>query len=194
MPKEKFIRGFINTLDNIRDLSSCSRRKVGAILTNQDNEIITTGYNGTPRGVLNCDEGGCPRCNNPNVQSGIGYEYCLCVHAEHNAVLSAAKQGKSVKNSILYISDRPCLQCLKLIVQCQISEVYYRPDSVFVNANNEEIGILTEYKDHQRQYGMVYYVPMNKYERRLDIYEVEEEGIRLSQDYLPKTYNNMVPY
>ena len=177
-------------LDSVRSISSCSRRQVGAILTNMDNEIVTTGFNGTPSGTLNCDEGGCPRCSDNTVPSGVGYEYCLCVHAEHNAILSAAKQGKSVENTILYVSDRPCLQCLKVIVQCKIRAVYYKKDSVFLNANVEEIkllvrkhgggadddggGYLINYQEGEGPWGFLY---------NIYIHEVTDDTIRISKDY-----------
>ena len=193
MRKEKWVRHFINMLDSVKSVSSCSRRQVGAILTNMDNEIVTTGFNGTPSGTLNCDEGGCLRCADDTVPSGVGYEYCLCVHAEHNAILSAAKQGKSVENTILYVSDRPCLQCLKIIVQCKIRAVYYKKDSVFLNANIEEIkllvrkqggladddggGYLIGYEkegDSGSPYGFLY---------NIYIHEVTDDTIEISKDY-----------
>ena len=168
----KWVSYFINMLDAVKSNSSCTRRQVGAILTTSDNEIITTGYNGTPSGVLNCNEGGCLRCNNDNIPSGVGYEYCLCVHGEHNAILSAAKQGKSVKGAILYISDRPCLQCLKIIAQCQIETVYFKKDGVFINAHPEEIKLLVGRK-----------IAPDVWLRVIDIFEVTYKGIELSKDY-----------
>src|SRR5690349_11216537 len=73
-----------------RERANCLRRHVGAILV-ADQRIIATGYNGTPTGFPNCDEGGCQRCAHPErYAEGRGYDICICVHAEQNAVLQAA--------------------------------------------------------------------------------------------------------
>lgn len=102
------------------DQSSCSRRHYGAVLV-RDRQIISTGYNGTPIGYPNCDEGGCARCNDPFVESGKGYEYCACVHAEANAILLAARQGIATNGATLYVSsDLPCPLCLKELLQAGV--------------------------------------------------------------------------
>ena len=68
-----------------RERAACLGRHVGAILV-ADQRIIATGYNGTPTGFRNCDEGGCHRCAHPeDYPSGQGYDVCICVHAEQNA-------------------------------------------------------------------------------------------------------------
>ena len=77
-----------------RERANCLRRHVGAVLV-ADQRIIATGYNGTPTGFPNCDEGGCHRCAHPDdYAAGRGYDVCICVHAEQNAVLQAAKLGE----------------------------------------------------------------------------------------------------
>ena len=84
-----------------RERAACLRRHVGAILV-ADQRIIATGYNGTPTGFPNCDEGGCHRCAHPeDYAEGRGYDVCICVHAEQNALLQAAKLGYSVQGSAL---------------------------------------------------------------------------------------------
>jgi len=65
------------------------KRAVGAVIVN-DLRIVSTGYNGTPFGSLNCNEGGCERCN-ANVPSGQALDACLCIHAEENAVIEAGR-------------------------------------------------------------------------------------------------------
>lgn len=57
------------------------KRRVGCILV-KENRIIATGYNGTPRGILNCNAGGCPRCNQGTAKCGEALDECLCIHAE----------------------------------------------------------------------------------------------------------------
>ena len=75
--------------------SNCVKRKVAAVIT-LDRRIISTGYNGTPRGVRNCNEGGCPRCNS-FVEGGTRLDECLCSHGEENAIIQAAYHGISVR-------------------------------------------------------------------------------------------------
>ncbi|MCM8538943.1 MAG: dCMP deaminase family protein [Lentisphaeraceae bacterium] len=103
--------------------SSCSRRKVAAVIV-RNRQIVSTGYNGTPKGIKNCDEGGCPRCNS-TVKSGHGLADCLCCHAEENAIVQASKHGISVDGSMLYTTYSPCLLCAKMIINSGIKEVVF---------------------------------------------------------------------
>jgi dCMP deaminase len=103
--------------------SNCSRRHVAAVIV-KDKRIISTGYNGTPRGIKNCHEGGCPRCSS-NAPSGTGLEECICSHGEENAIVQAAYHGISVKDSTLYTTFSPCLLCAKMIINAGIREVVY---------------------------------------------------------------------
>ncbi len=115
---------FIEVAKLVAKKSSCIRRQTGAVIV-KDNMIISTGYNGTPRGVKNCKEGGCERCNSPGVQSGSNLHECLCVHAEENAIVQAAYQGISTKAAALFTSLCPCLYCAKTIVNAGIRKVFY---------------------------------------------------------------------
>lgn len=103
--------------------SNCMKRKVAAVIV-KDKRIIATGYNGTPRGVKNCSEGGCPRCNSVE-PSGKGLEECLCSHAEENAIVQSAYHGVSIKDSGIYTTFSPCLMCTKMIINGGIKEVVY---------------------------------------------------------------------
>lgn len=103
--------------------SNCIKRKVAALIV-KDKRIISTGYNGTPRGVKNCSEGGCPRCNAIDV-SGKGLSECLCSHAEENAIVQSAYHGVNIKDSVLYSTFSPCLICTKMIINAGIREVVY---------------------------------------------------------------------
>lgn len=103
--------------------SNCSRRHVAAVIV-KDKRIISTGYNGTPRGIKNCFEGGCPRCNS-DTPSGHKLEECLCSHGEENAIVQAAYHGIAVKDSTLYTTFSPCLLCAKMIINSGIKEVVY---------------------------------------------------------------------
>lgn len=103
--------------------SNCSRRQVAAVVV-RDKQIISTGYNGTPRGIKNCSEGGCPRCNS-DIPSGEGLHQCLCSHAEENAIVQAAYHGIMLKGATLYTTFSPCLLCAKMIINAGIVEVVY---------------------------------------------------------------------
>jgi len=103
--------------------SNCLKRKVAAVIV-KDKRIISTGYNGTPRGVLNCNEGGCPRCGSFE-KSGVGLGECYCSHAEENSIVQAAYHGVSIHSATLYTTFSPCLMCTKMIINSGISEVVF---------------------------------------------------------------------
>lgn len=117
-------RYFMDIALVVASRSNCSRRHVAAVVV-KDQRIISTGYNGTPRGIKNCDEGGCPRCNS-NVPSGHNLGECLCSHAEENSITQAAYHGISVKDATLYTTFSPCLMCAKMIINSGIKEVVYQ--------------------------------------------------------------------
>ena len=75
--------------------SNCLTRHIGAVIV-KDNRQIATGYNGTPSGIKNCFEGGCPRCMarvKGEIKSGEGLDRCMCTHAEANAIMQCALFG-----------------------------------------------------------------------------------------------------
>ncbi|KAK5658534.1 hypothetical protein OQA88_1926 [Cercophora sp. LCS_1] len=102
--------------------SNCMKRRVGCVVV-RDKRVISTGYNGTPRGLVNCGEGGCGRCN-AGEGSGHGLATCLCLHAEENALLEAGRE-RLREGAVLYCDTCPCLTCSIKIVQVGISEVVY---------------------------------------------------------------------
>ncbi len=106
--------------------SNCVKRKVAAIIV-KDKRIISTGYNGTPRGTKNCNENGCPRCNS-FAEAGKNLEECLCSHGEENAIVQASYHGISISGSTLYTTFSPCLLCTKMIINAGIEEVIYNVD------------------------------------------------------------------
>ncbi|MBI4436085.1 MAG: AAA family ATPase [Candidatus Omnitrophica bacterium] len=103
--------------------SNCIKRKVAAVIV-KDRRVISTGYNGTPRGVRNCNEGGCPRCNSFGSQ-GSRLEECLCSHGEENAITQAAYHGANLREATLYTTFSPCLICTKMIINTGIQKVIY---------------------------------------------------------------------
>jgi dCMP deaminase len=117
---------FMNIAKVVASRSNCMKRKVAAIIV-KDKRVISTGYNGTPRGTRNCNEGGCPRCNNL-ATSGTALDECLCSHGEENAIVQASYHGVSLKDAIIYSTFAPCLQCAKMIINSGIREVIYNMD------------------------------------------------------------------
>jgi dCMP deaminase len=108
---------------------NCRRRQVAAIIV-KDHRIISTGYNGTPRGVKNCCEGGCPRCAG-DAPSGAGLSECICCHAEENAITQAAYHGIALQGSSIYSTLSPCLICAKMIINAGIREVVFENEYEF---------------------------------------------------------------
>jgi dCMP deaminase len=84
--------------------SNCMKKGNGAIIA-KNNRVVSTGYNGTAFGLINCNEGGCKRCND-NVKQGIDLDKCLCLHAEESAVMEAGRN--QTMGSTLYTTSYPC--------------------------------------------------------------------------------------
>ena len=117
--------------------STCLRRKYGAIVVKED-EIVSTGYNGAPRGRVNCSDLG--RCTREamNIPSGERYELCRSVHAEANAIISAARRdmlggtlylvGRTAADNALVADATPCAMCRRLILNAGIQRVVARVD------------------------------------------------------------------
>lgn len=119
----------------VRARANCLGSRIGAVLVLGD-RVISTGYNGTPEDMRNCDEGGCDRClNRGHYGSGKAYDVCICVHAEQNALLTAARFGIGVAGSTLYTTMRPCFGCTKELLQANVQAVYYLHDWKYPDAS-----------------------------------------------------------
>ena len=117
---------FMDIARTVASRSNCVKRKVAAVVT-IDKRIISTGYNGTPRGTTNCNEGGCPRCNDL-APGGTRLDECVCSHAEENAITQAAYHGVSLKGGTVYTTFSPCLQCTKMIINAGLAEVAFQSE------------------------------------------------------------------
>ncbi|MCG8568364.1 MAG: dCMP deaminase family protein [Desulfobacterales bacterium] len=115
---------FMGITDLVAERSTCTRRKVGAVLV-KEKRILCSGYNGAPSKVPHCRVTGCLR-EQLNVPSGEKHELCRGVHAEQNAIIQAAFHGIPVNGSVLYCTTQPCSICAKMIINAGISTVYYR--------------------------------------------------------------------
>lgn len=106
--------------------STCVRRKVGAVIATPDHRIVATGYNGGPRKLKHCLDGGCPRGRQGTDEgTGFGYEdpeeFCIAIHAEANAIMFASPQDR--ESASLFCTLAPCFGCAKLIANSGIAEV-----------------------------------------------------------------------
>ena len=118
--------------------ANCKGSQVGAVVV-LDNRVVSTGYNGTPDQFTNCLDGGCVRCKDSQLSkqgrsdemsdrshtSGKALDVCICVHAEQNAFLSAARTGVVLAGGLLYTTLSPCFSCLKESLQIGIKRIVY---------------------------------------------------------------------
>ncbi len=122
----------------VREGANCLGSSVGAVLV-IDNRVVSTGFNGTPEGFSNCSDYGCVRCrdsmlhatgrtveaSDPEHVPGRGLDRCICVHAEQNAILTAARFGIAVRGSTLYTTLSPCFGCLKESIQAGVRRIVF---------------------------------------------------------------------
>ncbi len=109
----------------VKSRATCPRRQVGAVIE-RDRQILATGYNGAPRGLRHCPEGG-PEHDWPTGCMRAGH--CIrSLHAEQNALLQAAKLGISCENANMYVTCQPCNTCAKMIINAGIQHVIYEGD------------------------------------------------------------------
>lgn len=130
--------------------ATCSRRQIGAVIATRDHRIVSTGYNGGPRGMGHCTDGFCPRANG-SANTGFGYDdpedYCIAIHAEANAIMFASPESRG--GSTLYSTLAPCFSCAKLISnsgidEVVVSEVYKEFDRVkdFLKDNGVRVRVM----------------------------------------------------
>ena len=126
---------YLDIADSVLERSTCLRRKYGAIIVRND-EIISTGYNGAPRGRRNCsDLGRCTR-ETLRIPSGERYELCRSVHAEANAIISASRRdmigasiylvGRDARTGELLHDAMSCSMCKRQIINAGIDRVIIR--------------------------------------------------------------------
>jgi dCMP deaminase len=112
---------FMKITHLVSERSTCLRRKVGAIIV-KDKKIISTGYNGAPKGIAHCLEIGCMR-DSLGVPSGERHELCRGAHAEQNAIIQAAGSGSNMEGATMYCTDSPCSTCAKMIINAGIERL-----------------------------------------------------------------------
>jgi dCMP deaminase len=113
---------FISIAELTSKRSTCLRRQVGAVIV-KDKQIVSTGYNGAPKGIAHCDEiGGCLR-EKMGIPSGERHELCRALHAEQNAIIQAATSGQSIEGATIYVTNQPCIICAKMIINAGIRKI-----------------------------------------------------------------------
>jgi dCMP deaminase len=127
---------FMNIAKEAATRSTCDRKHVGAVIV-RDKTILSTGYNGSIRGMPHCDEVG------HLMEDG----HCVAtIHAEANAVLQAAKNGVRLEESEVFITASPCWSCFKMLANTGIKKIYYgefyRDERIFDVAKKIGIGLI----------------------------------------------------
>tara|TARA_B100000953_G_scaffold58982_1_gene46715 strand:+ start:135 stop:575 length:441 start_codon:yes stop_codon:yes gene_type:complete len=127
---------FMNIAAEVATRSTCDRKHVGAVIV-KDKTILSTGYNGSIKGLPHCDE--------------VGHEmvdgHCIrTTHAEANAIVQAAKNGVEINHAEIYITASPCYNCFKLIANAGIKSIYflefYREERIIEHAREACIELI----------------------------------------------------
>ena len=135
MERRDKVNYYLDIAQTVAERSTCLRRQYGAIIVRED-EIISTGYNGAPRGRKNCGDIGTCKREELKIPSGERYELCRSVHAEQNAIISAARRdcigatmylaGIDVKTGEILPDTTSCSMCRRLIINSGIKKVVCR--------------------------------------------------------------------
>ena len=147
---------YLNLAEATLERGTCLRRNYGAVIVNND-EVISTGYVGSPRGTTNCIDIGVCKRQQLNVPRGQQYELCRSVHAEMNAIVSASR--KDMIGSTIYLCGKekdtgryvenaePCVLCKRMIINAGIKTVIIRNDK-----NNYRIINVQDWIDNEAEH------------------------------------------
>ncbi len=117
---------FMDIARVVASRSTCLRRQVGAVMV-KERRLLTTGYNGSPRGLKHCRELGCLR-EELQVPPGERHELCRGLHAEQNAIIQGAIYGVSIRGATLYCTHFPCSLCAKMLINSGICHLVVSSD------------------------------------------------------------------
>jgi dCMP deaminase len=128
---------FLQIARTVATRATCPRARVGCVLT-REHRILTTGYNGAPRGVEHCSEAGCI----------VVHDHCQrAVHAEANAIVQGALHGVGLAGATAYCTHEPCVNCSKLLISAGVRRIVYLtayPDPV-ASLLLSEAGVAVDY-------------------------------------------------
>ncbi len=127
---------FMNIAREVATRSTCDRKHVGAVIV-RDKTILSTGYNGSVRGLPHCDEGG----------HMMEDDHCVrTIHAETNAIIQAAKNGTAIEEACIYVTASPCWSCFKIIANAGLKRIvfahFYRDPRIFEVAKALDIELV----------------------------------------------------
>jgi len=147
MDRVSKINYYLDIAQTVAERSTCLRRKFGAIIV-QNDSIVSTGYNGAPRGRANCSDLGYCMRDKLNIPRGERYELCRSVHAENNAVISAARHetiGATIymactdaKTGELMAGTTSCAMCKRVVINAGIKQVIVRDTATEYTVYNVE--------------------------------------------------------
>lgn len=127
---------FMNISSEVSTRSTCDRKYVGAVIV-RDKTILSTGYNGSIKGLPHCSDAGCEMIDGHCVRT---------THAEANAIVQAAKNGVRIDNAEIFVTASPCYNCFKLIANAGINRIYYnefyRDERIIEHAKNAGIELI----------------------------------------------------
>ena len=127
---------FMNIAKEVASRSTCDRKNVGAVIV-REKSILSTGYNGSLRGLPHCDEAGHEMENGHCVRT---------IHAEANAIVQAARNGIRIEDAEIYITASPCYNCFKMIANAGIKKIYfgefYRDERIKAHARELDIELI----------------------------------------------------
>ena len=137
MERRDKINYYLDLAEMVSQRSTCLRRRYGAVIVNND-EVVSTGYNGAPRGRKNCTEVGWCIREKLKIPRGERYEICQSVHAEANAIISAARDrmlgaslyltGVDAQTGEYVANSSSCSMCKRQVINAGITKVYVRDD------------------------------------------------------------------
>lgn len=126
----------MNIAIEVATRSTCDRKNVGAVIV-REKTILSTGYNGSIKGLPHCDEVGCEMIDGHCVRT---------THAEANAIVQAAKNGVRIDRAEIYVTASPCYNCFKFIANAGIKKIYYnefyRDERILDHAEKAKIQLL----------------------------------------------------
>ncbi len=121
---------FINIAREIASASKCVSKQVGAVIV-KDGRILSTGYNGTPAGYINCSE----HWKNEYTKDHHEWSKTYEIHAEMNAIIWAARKGISIEDATIYVTLEPCADCSKNLIASGIKRIVY--DKSYEHTNSD---------------------------------------------------------
>ena len=133
--------------EDVSERAICVKRKVGALVV-KENRILSTGYNGAPKGFAHCTEETCLR-KQMHVPSGQRHELCRGLHAEQNAIIQAAWHGVKIEGGTMYCTYQPCVICVKMMINAGMVRLVYTggyPDELAEQMLKESKLEITKYE------------------------------------------------